>query len=218
MTLDTSSSWFDTLGPMLSRIAIDPLPDAEALQAALGSFIAPMRFESQTKKKSRARRAAIDVDALYEARIARRGLIPTRTHLHDLMNALVWATFPRSKHALADRQARALFAQVGERPAQLPNARTRARDVLAMIDEGGLILLEGETRVFGHAIYEHLATSDTSVRGFPIRLPLPRTATNVEVDAALAAWLERLDADAARTVGAELDRTTRVLRIEGASA
>lgn len=204
--LDVSSTWFDALAPMLARVPIDPIPDADALQSALGDFIAPARFEPQTKKP-RARRAAIVLDELYEARIARCGLIPTRTHVHDLMNALVWATFPRSKRALAERQYRALVAQIGERPRALPNARTRERDVLAMIDEGGVLCLRGARRVFGHAIFEHLATDEAPVRGFPIELALHADAPNEALDRALEAWIVALDAEAIRTTALHVDRS-----------
>lgn len=202
--LDVSSTWFDALAPMMARVAIAPLPDADALQAALGDFIAPVRFERQTKKK-RARGGAIVLDELYEARIARRGLIPTRTHVHDLMNALVWATFPRSKRALAERQYRALVAQIGEQPTALPNARTRERDVLAMIDEGGVLCFDGVQRVFGHAIFEHLATLEGPVRGFPIPLALARDADPAAIDRALVGWIEALDAGAIATSALPID-------------
>ncbi len=194
MTLDTSSPWFVPLAPMLARVPRDPIPDAETLQAALGERVAPFRFEPQTKK--RARGTAFALDDLYEARIARRRVIPTRRNAHDFMNALVWATFPRSKVRLAERQYRALVAQVGEHPTRLPNARTRERDVLAMIDEGGVVVIDGARILFGHAVYEHLATSSAPVRGFPIALRC-RTSTD-EIDAALASWIEALDTDATR--------------------
>ena len=193
-TLDTSSSWFAPLAPMLARVPLDPIPDAETLQAALGERVAPFRFEPQTKK--RARGTAFTLDDLYEARIARRRVIPTRRNAHDFMNALVWATFPKSKARLAERQYRALVAQVGEQPRRLPNARTRERDVLAMIDEGGVVMAGDARILFGHAVYEHLATSSAPVRGFPIALRFGLAME--EIDAALAAWIETLDTDATR--------------------
>lgn len=199
--IDVSSSWFAPLAPMLALVTIEPLPDAEALQAALGSFIAPQRFETQTKK-GRPRGAPLAIDSLYEARIARSGLIPTRVHVHDLMNALVWATFPISKRTLAQRQYRALVAQIGETPTALPNARTRERDVLAMIDEGGVVVIESAKIVFGHAVYEHVATSEAPVRGFPI----PLSCAPSEIDRALAAWIDALDTDATRPEALELRR------------
>jgi len=193
-TLDTSSPWFAPLAPMLARLPLDPIPDAETLQAALGERVAPFRFEPQTKK--RARGTTFTLDDLYEARIARRRVIPTRRNAHDFMNALVWATFPLSKTRLAERQYRALVAQVGEHPTRLPNARTRERDVLAMIDEGGVVVMDGARILFGHAVYEHLATTSAPVRGFPIALCCG-TSTD-EIDAALASWIDVLDTDATR--------------------
>ncbi len=194
MTLDTSSPWFAPLAPMLARVPLEPIPDAVMLQAALGERVAPFRFEPQTKK--RARGTAFTLDDLYEARIARRRVIPTRRNAHDFMNALVWATFPKSKARLAERQYRALVAQVGEHPTRLPNARTRERDVLAMIDEGGVVVIDDTRVLFGHAVYEHLATSSAPVRGFPIAL---RCGTSTdEIDGALAAWIDVLDTDATR--------------------
>lgn len=216
VTLDVSCHWFDPLRPMLARVAIDPLPDADALQAALGAFVAPERFEVQHGK--RARGAPFVLDDLYEARIARLARIPTRRHVHDLMNALVWATFPRSKRALAQRQYRALVAQVGEQPTRLPNARTRERDVLAMIDEGGVLRLAGRAWVFGHAIHEHLATTDAPVRGFPIPLAPSADASAEAVDAVLEAWLLALDADAIRTDAVLLDRASADIRVVAPTA
>jgi hypothetical protein len=199
VALDLSSRWLDPLRPMLARVPIDPLPDAVALQEALGALIAPERFEVQTKKRTRG--APFSLEQLYEARIALSGFIPTRAHVHDLMNALVWATFPRSKRALARRQYRALVAQVGERPTKLPNARTRERDVLAMIDEGGLVVMAEARIVFGHAVYEHLASSEALVRAFPIVLE-----PQGDVDAALEAWVETLDTDVTRPDAVALSR------------
>jgi hypothetical protein len=60
--------------------------------------------------------------------------------------------------------------------------------------------------VFGHAIFEHLATAAAPVRGFPIELALSAEATNDAADRALAAWIGALDADAIRTTALRLDR------------
>jgi hypothetical protein len=199
--LDVSSHWFDPLRVAMARVRIDPVPDAIALQAALGDRIAPFVFEVQRGKRGR---RAVDAEAIYEVRIARRQRIPTRAHVHDLMNALVWATFPESKRVIAERQHAALIAQVGERPTALPNARTRERDVLAMIDEGGVVITEGGAVVIGHAIYEHLATKGTPVRGFPIR----PTSPSDTLDGALADTLRTFDASSASPMAVRIARTS----------
>lgn len=131
---------------------------------------------------------ASDVDDSYIGRCL-RGAVPTRPcNLHDLMNALTWAVFPRAKLVLCRRQVEVARAR-GPRTNRL---RTKAQDRLAMLDEGGLLALpDGEPRVFGHGLLEDLVRGRTS-RGFPVNvvsdddddvaaaiaaLPLPRDAT-----------------------------------------
>jgi len=102
----------------------------------------------------------------YDARIV-SGEVPTRPRSwHDFLNALVWATFPASKRAYHARQAAALRASVPPGARTLPNARTRELDALALLDEGGVLVLQASPTerlemAFGHALYEHL------VRGGP---------------------------------------------------
>ena len=94
---------------------------------------------------------ASDVDGSY-ADCCVRGTVPTRRdNLHDLLNALVWARFPRAKHALSLRQvalARARDAVVG------PRVRTREQDACAMVDEGGMVVGPARRAIFGHAALE----------------------------------------------------------------
>ena len=82
---------------------------------------------------------------------------------HDFMNALVWATFPRAKAAL-HRQQHALYqAWATPGATRLPNARTREQDGLALVDEGGVVILAsnaGDLVVpFGHALFEGIASA-----------------------------------------------------------
>ena len=107
------------------------------------------------KPRPRRQRGPVDVRDMYDARIA-RGEVPTREkNWHDFLNALVWATFPKSKAALHARQHRAIREWAGaDVVRKLPNARTRELDALALIDEGGIIVCEDGKLVFGHALYE----------------------------------------------------------------
>ena len=75
---------------------------------------------------------------------------------HDFLNALVWATFPRAKLALHRRQHAAIERWIPPGATQLPNARTREQDALALVDEGGVLLCEDRTFFFGHALFEGL--------------------------------------------------------------
>jgi hypothetical protein len=120
-----------------------------------------VRFEVAPPLPRRHRRAPIDPGALYDARITERGCVPTRERSwHDFLNALVWGTFPRSKWALHGRQHQAIASRLAPEATRLPGARSREHDALALIDEGGVVLLGAPDRqvgvIFGHALYEGL--------------------------------------------------------------
>ena len=123
---------------------------------------APVRFELAPVKRRRPQGQLIVRSTLYDAMIVQRRVVPTRPRMwHDYLNALVWATFPRSKLALHGRQHRAIEQWIPPGATQLPNARTRELDALALVDEGGILILDrgdaGELAVlFGHALFEGL--------------------------------------------------------------
>lgn len=73
----------------------------------------------------------------YEARIYLKGEVELRpANWHDLMNALVWLTFPRAKAALNARHYRALQQQ---RSTGASN-RGPLQDAMALFDEGGVVV------------------------------------------------------------------------------
>jgi hypothetical protein len=115
----------------------------------------------------------------YEARVYLKGEVQVRAaSWHDILNALVWTTFPRSKAALNERHYRALL----EQDAAGAENRGPVRDAMTLFDEGGVIVAAADdellrqlrefrwkelfwrnrTRVetamgfylFGHALYE----------------------------------------------------------------
>lgn len=164
---------YRALAPLLG--AGPTFPTFEIVDAALSSFAA-VRFVAPLPRRRRG--APVVADDLYDARIVRRGEVPTRTCWHDLANALVWARFPLSKRALHARQLRAITQRLAPDATQLPGARTAEQDALAMLDEGGLLVVptagapagsDAETlrvlcqtgrarvHVFGHALLEHVA-------------------------------------------------------------
>jgi hypothetical protein len=151
-------------------------PEPEEL-ACLFEGEAPVRFQLAAPRMRRGRR--LGASDRYDAFITERRIVPTRRgSWHDLLNALVWATFPRAKLALHARQHRAVTSRLGP-DLRLPGGRTRDQDAVAMLDEGGVVLLQrgGETPspiVFGHAIYERLVCDG--------RLTLWAAAVRVPVD------------------------------------
>lgn len=208
--------------------------DLSALFAARGVKNAqgqPIACELQAPKTKR-RRARVGLrsrDALYDARIDAQGLLPTReANYHDFFNAMVWATFPLSKAAIAARQHAIWKRELEPMFEQLPSRRTREQDALAMLDEGGLLVagspsIEAELRVrceagdeawleaqcaahavrtfvFGHALHEHLVSTHAPIRANPIVVILE---AHENVDAALAANIasERCFMEPARGAG-----------------
>ncbi len=155
---------------------------------------APVRFVPAPPRVRRGRRRqTVDVTALYDARITVDRVVPTRARSwHDLMNALVWGTFPQAKRALHARQHRAITERVAPGARTLPPARTRELDALALLDEGGVVLLGGDPAaaiVFGHAIYESLALGIPPSVVAALALDAPER-TMPAVDRALAGQIE----------------------------
>jgi hypothetical protein len=177
----------------------------------------PVRFES-ARVPARRRRRELDPDALYDARIS-AGCVPTRERSwHDFLNALVWATFPRAKRALHARQLRALGACIEPGARRLPPRRSREHDALALVDEGGVVVLDdGRERVpvlFGHALYEGLVLrrgpmTACAVTAHVDRMPETRAERTALADTRLAATL-----DGPPLVPEALER----MRLPGASA
>jgi hypothetical protein len=165
---------FRRLGPPVDFPAVDGLGRVFEQEG-------PVRFVLAGAKRRRG--ASVDAAALYDARIALAAEVPTRSRCwHDFMNALVWGTFPLAKHALHRRQHRAIVERLAPGARGLPR-RTPELDALALVDEGGVVVLADDVEqassslatrrpgalaellaaggarlvVFGHAIYESLA-------------------------------------------------------------
>jgi hypothetical protein len=190
----------------------------ETIRSAGG---APLTFVAQ--EGARPRRT----EEQYEARIYLRGEVQVRhANWHDLLNALVWLTFPHAKAALNARHQQALLAQ------RSGGARNRGpvQDALTLMDEGGVLVAasdpellrqverfawkdlfwRGRARVasdmrfylFGHALYEKALAPFSGITGRGILLEVGREL----LAAPLEAQLERLD----RTVAERLREPTRM--------
>jgi len=119
-------------------------PSVAEIDAAL-SDRAGIHYHEQpprVRRRRRGRRLPIETESLYDARIQLSGSVPTRPgNWHDFLNALVWATFPRAKQVFHARQYAAVVARIDEGARVLPGTRTRELDGLAILDEGGMVLL-----------------------------------------------------------------------------
>jgi len=197
--------WFASKSPLfwplasaISRLELlDDFPSASVLSKLYGDRM-PVRIEALVQGSRGPR--GYDRGTHYDARIVESRTLPTRERCwHDLMNALVWASFPRSKLALHVRQhAAVLDALSVSSPSTLPSLppqRTRPLDALALLDEGGVLRLDvrdGDSLwlLFGHALYEHLALGAPPPRASVARLEVndarPRSAGDLVFFADLA--------------------------------
>ena len=106
-----ASPAFATLAPLLAQLPDDHFPTLAQLNRmcdeheVLSGGGVPVEFVPQEAK----------TDEPYETRVYSRGKVLTRgSNWHDLFNALVWITFPRSKAALNRHQYREMLAHQGE--------------------------------------------------------------------------------------------------------
>lgn len=168
-----ASPAFSTLAPLIEQLPEDYFPTLAQLNRAcderevVSGGGVPIEFVPQEAK----------TEEPYETRVYARGKVLTRSrNWHDLFNALVWITFPRSKAAINRHHYREMLARQGE------GLRGTPRDVLTLFDEGGVIVVSSEPElgallrefkwkklfwqrrsevvesmrfyVFGHSIYE----------------------------------------------------------------
>ena len=80
--------------------------------------------------------SALPPGEAYERFIARTDCVPTREHMHDGLNGLVWQRFARTKARLNALQAQAIDDAGG-----VGASRGPLRDALTLFDENGAVLL-----------------------------------------------------------------------------
>jgi len=137
---------FDPLRPWLQRLG--DFPDCAELNALVGDAATPPATVSSRPIRFCPTGAA--GSGHYEQAIFDTGLVETRPdNLHDLFNALVWIAFPRTKAALNARHVARLHAEGSQ--------RGPLRDLLTLIDEGGVIVACAE---------DSCAEIESLVRGF----------------------------------------------------
>lgn len=119
-----------TLGLFQSQPSIDDLNQAARKLSLSNARGLPLRFEAQRSACGQRQ---------YEALIDEQGIIPTRAdHWHDIFNACIWLSYPKTKAALNAIQA--------SQPSDTP-IRTRAGDTATLFDESGAILIGPDPRL-----------------------------------------------------------------------
>lgn len=151
--MDTTPEWnretllrspcFAPLHPVIACLGPDGFPRLEecnALLAAQRPAIAvhsglPLRFVPQEY-------GWLPFEAQYEPRSYLKGEVPTReNNWHDLLNALVWLTFPKAKAAINRRHYQALTQEAGT---ACRSQRGTVRDTCTLLDESGVIVVCAE--------------------------------------------------------------------------
>ena len=149
----------------------------------------------------------------YEGFIRQHWAVPTREHLHDLFNGLIWLHWPQAKQQLNAIQS-AEIERLG-----VQGQRGKIRDACTLFDENGAILLapsllheallakdwlrlfwterhlwaHAQLLVFGHALLEQLCQPRKPICAHVLTLRLPvgnPTGVDIEqLDASLAQLL-----------------------------
>ena len=123
---------FEPIRPWLARLGPGwPAPEALNELAAQRKLVnargVPLRFAAPDTLEP----------ANYELRIHHSGAVATRArNRHDLLNALAWLAFPRTKAAINALHAEDLSQPGAHRNPQ----RSRLRDALTLFDEGGALV------------------------------------------------------------------------------
>jgi hypothetical protein len=139
------SPLFAPLHPVLAELESGYFPtldDCNALLAAHHPPItvrsgAPLHFVAQQRGK-------LPFEAQYEPRGYLTGEVQMRDHnWHDLLNALVWLTFPKTKAVLNARHYHALM----EERASGHTRRGAVRDVNTLFDESGVIVVYADNEL-----------------------------------------------------------------------
>jgi len=134
------SPLFAPLHPLLASLDAGGFPtlhDCNALLSATHSSVTiqsgmPLRFVPQECGK-------LSFEAQYEPRCYLTGEVQMRVHnLHDLFNALVWLTFPRTKAVINARHYRALTEE--DIAVAAGSQRGAVRDVNTLFDESGVVI------------------------------------------------------------------------------
>ncbi len=132
------SPLFAPLQPILARLEEAHFPDLQTFNDLLvgcqpGITVQqglPLRFVPQAFGKQ-------GFESQYEPRCYLNGEVQTReNNWHDLFNALVWLTFPKTKAAINARHYHALTHPTGGANSQ----RGAVRDTTTLLDESGVIV------------------------------------------------------------------------------
>ncbi len=235
-----ASPMFATLAPVIERLPEDHFPTLAELnrlceeREVVSGGGEPLEFVPQETKTGEP----------YEKRVFAYGKVLTRNrNWHDLFNALVWITFPKTKAAINRHHYREMQAREGG------EARGAVRDALTLFDESGVVvasidaglseLLTGfqwkelfwgrreevvrgmRFHLFGHALYEKALKPYKGVTGKSVILDISAKDLERPLPQQLAsvdAHLSRLFSDMRSLAATEAYAPLPVLGVPGWTA
>ena len=204
---------FATMAPLIERLPEDHFPTLAELnrlceeREVVSGGGEPLEFVPQEAKTGEP----------YEKRVFAYGKVLTRVrNWHDLFNALVWISFPRTKAAINRHHYREMQAREGG------EARGPVRDALTLFDESGVIIASSDPELtqlltgfqwkelfwnrredvaagmrfhlFGHALYEKALAPYKGITGKCVIIDVAQK----EFERPLPQQLASLDAHLAR--------------------
>lgn len=130
---------FEPLHPVIARMHAGHFPTLPECNALLLAHEPSIKVHNGTSLLFVPQEyGKLEFEAQYEPRCYLKGEVPTRAdNWHDLLNALVWLTFPKAKAAINGRHYAALTQ------AALPEGsseRGAVRDAITLLDESGVIV------------------------------------------------------------------------------
>ena len=141
------SPLFVPLHPILAELGTDGFPALQDCNALLDARHPPITVQSGSPLRFVAHEPGkLPFEAQYEPRCYLKGEVLTRAdNWHDLLNALVWLTFPKAKAVLNARHYHALI----EERASGKTRRGAVRDVNTLFDESGVIVMYSDAELAG---------------------------------------------------------------------
>jgi Protein of unknown function (DUF3025) len=145
------SMLFAPLHPVISDFKTDTFPTLDELNAQLVNH--PITIQSGCELRFVEQGVGrLAFEAQYEPRCYLTGEVQTRQdNWHDLLNALVWLTYPKAKAAINARHYLALTEswQALTQPDATSSERGAARDTNTLLDESGVIVAYADAELAG---------------------------------------------------------------------
>src|SRR5512146_1753018 len=131
--------FFAPLHPAISCFAENGFPTLQDCNALLAERRPPVTVHSGKPLRFVPQEyGRLPFEAQYEPRCYLKGEVPTRAdNWHDLLNALVWLTFPMAKAAI---NARHYLALTDGRNEESRSERGAVRDTNTLLDESGVVV------------------------------------------------------------------------------